>query len=87
MPWYAQHEDGHPNHADAGSELEAVYVRLGYVEVQAPGSVEPEQTGETPEEDDDAERPDDATNDNKPDPDAVNRQRGHGGVVDEEFGG
>lgn len=87
MPWYAQHKDGHPSHADSGSELEAVLVRLDYIEVSAPGSAEHEQTGEIPEEGEVAEQPADATNDSKPDPDALNRQRGHGGVVDEEFGG
>jgi hypothetical protein len=38
MPWLAQHEGGHPHHVDEGSQLEAAYRRLGYVEVPAPGS-------------------------------------------------
>ncbi|WP_102906664.1 hypothetical protein [Amycolatopsis sp. BJA-103] len=85
MSWYAQHETGHPNYADAGSELEAVLVRLGYVEVPAPGSVEPEHTGEPPEGEN-VEEPGGTGNDDKPDPDAVNRRRGHGGRVEASFG-
>jgi hypothetical protein len=60
MPWYAQRAglpDTHKLHADAGSELERVYQRLGYVDVPAPGAGQPDETsGEQP-----AEQPDQAT--------------------------
>lgn len=46
MPWLAQTTDTHPHHVDAGSTLEAVYVRLGYVEVPAPGSDVPDETAD-----------------------------------------
>lgn len=38
MPWLAQREGGHPHYADEGSQREAVFRRLGYVDVPAPGS-------------------------------------------------
>lgn len=38
MPWLAQHQGGHPHYADAGSALETIYRRLGYVDVPAPGA-------------------------------------------------
>ena len=40
MPWYAQRvnlPDTHRHYADAGSQHEAVLLRIGYVEVPAPG--------------------------------------------------
>jgi hypothetical protein len=44
MPWYSQLAglpDTHKLWADPGSTLEGAYVRLGYVEVPAPGAEEP----------------------------------------------
>lgn len=69
MPWLAQYADlpdAHKHWADPGSALEAVFARLGYVEVPAPGAdevddelvldeQEPEQVDE-PDEDDSALR-------------------------------
>ncbi|ALG07662.1 hypothetical protein [Kibdelosporangium phytohabitans] len=45
MPWYAEREDlpdAYRHHADAGSQLAAVYERLGYIEVPAPGTEVPD---------------------------------------------
>ncbi|GAB3471996.1 hypothetical protein [Actinophytocola sediminis] len=51
MPWYAQRAglpDTHRMWADPGSQLERVLLRLGYVEVPAPGAGQPEETGDEP---------------------------------------
>ncbi|MFJ8815430.1 hypothetical protein [Amycolatopsis thermoflava] len=49
MPWLAQRVGGHPHYATAGSGLEAVYRRLGYVEVPAPGADEQDEPAEATE--------------------------------------
>lgn len=54
MPWYAQRADlpdTHRMHADEGSQHEAVLLRIGYVEVPAPGTTAaPEDTGKQEDE-------------------------------------
>lgn len=93
MPWYAQHVGGHPNHADSGSELEAVLLRLDYVEVLAPGAEAPEQAGEDGEQTETGDGQNGAGDDTPTetsDPKRVTRRdvaRGHGGPVDDELGG
>ncbi|MDQ0377953.1 hypothetical protein [Amycolatopsis thermophila] len=55
MPWLAQRVGGHPHYASAGSGLEAVYRRLGYVDVPAPGADEQDEPADTVEPDDAAD--------------------------------
>lgn len=92
MPWYAQHAEGHPNHAHSGTELEAVLLRLDYVEVPAPGAEVLEQTGEGEQSqtEDEIDGAGDGAPETTPDPKRVTRRdvaRGHGGPVDDELGG
>jgi hypothetical protein len=93
MPWYAQHAAGHPNHADSGSELERVLLRLDYVEVPAPGAEAAEQNGDgdgqTKTDDEQTDAGDGAPTETSDPRRATPRDvaRGHGGPVDDELGG
>ncbi|WP_439377483.1 hypothetical protein [Amycolatopsis lexingtonensis] len=93
MPWYAQHAAGHPNHAHSGTELEAVLLRLYYVEVPAPGAEPVEQTGDGTEQNETGDEQT-GTGGGAPtetsDPRRATKRdvvRGHGGPVDDELGG
>ena len=84
MPWYAQHAAGHPNYADPGSDLEAVLRRLDYVEVAAPGADEP---GETSSTDASVGASAEAETGAGKRATVADVKRGHGGPVDDAFGG
>ncbi|WP_372659924.1 hypothetical protein [Amycolatopsis kentuckyensis] len=92
MPWYAQRAAGHPNHADSGSELEAVLLRLDYVEVPAPGADVLEQPGEGvgQAEGDEQTGAGGGAHTETSDPRRATKRdvaRGHDGPVDDELGG